>query len=286
MGLKLNQEKLMELMQAFYTLTDFKIAIFDSACTEIAAYPQHSCSFCAHLKASPIIRKYCMQSDADAFDRCRKKGEMVIYHCHAGLVEAAAPIKDNGVTIGFIMIGQVSDHDNSDTMVCNLREVCRKYNVYDPSLEPDIQSITYKSPPQIQAAAKILEACTLYVVLKELVLYEKEQFVSRLNSYIDQHVSEAIPITELSEAFHVSRSKLYEMATHYLGIGLAEYILERRIQLAKIQLRDTNLPITEIAFGVGFSDYNYFCRVFKRKTGYSSKDFRRQFQLNPNMNGI
>lgn len=278
MGLEIRPDQLRELMQAFYTLTGIKIAVFDTGYTEIAAYPEGHCAFCRRMQSLPATREFCMRSNASSFDRCRREGAMVVYHCHAGLVEATAPLKDGGVIIGYVMFGQIADSGEPEQTGRTLRAVCRQYGVYNSTMEDAFRSIAHKTPQQIQAAARILEACTLYVVFKEMVFRDKERFVQQFNRYIDQHMEEAITIEGLSDAFQLSRSKLYELSAQYLGCGIAAYIRRRRLERARELLRTTSLPITAVAGRVGFADYNYFCRVFKAATGLPAKRYRQRYR--------
>jgi transcriptional regulator GlxA family with amidase domain len=62
----------------------------------------------------------------------------------------------------------------------------------------------------------------------------------------------------------------------YLGCGLAEYIRRQRIAHAQKMLTGTDMPITDIAFAVGFSDYNHFSRVFKQVAGITAREYRKQ----------
>ena len=61
----------------------------------------------------------------------------------------------------------------------------------------------------------------------------------------------------------------------YLGCGLAEYIRGQRIHHAQRFLKETALPVTEIAYAVGFSDYSHFSRIFKQYTGLSARTYRK-----------
>ena len=63
-----------------------------------------------------------------------------------------------------------------------------------------------------------------------------------------------------------------------IGMGIAEYIRTLRLEQAQQLLKDTELPITQISDKIGFEDYNYFCRVFKKETGYSAKKYREKFR--------
>ena len=59
-------------------------------------------------------------------------------------------------------------------------------------------------------------------------------------------------------------------------MGIAEYLKKLRIDKAQQLIRTTELTISEISDRVGFSDYNYFRRVFKSETGISAKEYRQQ----------
>ena len=56
--------------------------------------------------------------------------------------------------------------------------------------------------------------------------------------------------------------------------GVAAFIRKKRLSHAKKLLLTTNLSTTEIADASGFSDYNYFLRLFKKEYGISSKKMR------------
>ena len=70
-------------------------------------------------------------------------------------------------------------------------------------------------------------------------------------------------------------NKLYDSANEYLGQGIAEHIKSLRIKEARRLLKETNLAVHEIADKVGFNDYNYFCRVFKKEVGMPAKQYRK-----------
>ena len=59
-----------------------------------------------------------------------------------------------------------------------------------------------------------------------------------------------------------------------MSTGIAEHIKNLRIEEAKRLLVETDLPVYQIADQVGFTDYNYFCRVFKKEVGLPAKKYR------------
>lgn len=62
------------------------------------------------------------------------------------------------------------------------------------------------------------------------------------------------------------------------GCTPACYIRQLRVEAAKSLLRYDELPITDIAFYVGYEHYRTFARVFKRLTGHSAQAFREQIE--------
>lgn len=255
-SLYLNREPLLALMKDFYILTGIRIVVFDASFQEILAWPESPCAFCRIMKSNPITSQKCLKSDQSSFLRCKCSQKLEIYHCHAGLVEATAPLIDNGTIIGYIMFGQISDLEEQQD-------------------NPSLHEITHKTSEQIQAAAKILEACAFYVVLKDMILLRRKNFSDNLNQFLSAHISEDLSVERLMQEFHISRNKLYESTKEYLGTSIAEYIKDFRMKEAKRLLKETSLPVHTISEQVGFNDYNYFCRVFKKKAGISARKYRQ-----------
>ncbi len=273
--LDFNNRLLKELMQDFYILTGIRIVIFDSEYQEILAYPDSHCHFCALMHSMEGTREKCIKSNESSFRRCKKTARLEIYHCHAGLVEATAPLIDNSTVIGYIMFGQISDLEDEAKTEAHLQSVLAKYGLPVSGADETLCQITRKNAQQILAAAKILEACTFYVLLKDMISLRRQNFMNNLNSFLLAHLSEDLSIERLMREFHVSRNKLYESTSNYLGTGIAEHIKALRIEEAKRLLKETDLKIMQISDRVGFADYNYFCRVFKATTGLPAKQYRK-----------
>ena len=62
-------------------------------------------------------------------------------------------------------------------------------------------------------------------------------------------------------------------------MSLTKYILAIRINKAESLLLTTDMNITEIAISSGFTDANYFSRVFKKETGKSPSKYREQAEF-------
>lgn len=76
--------------------------------------------------------------------------------------------------------------------------------------------------------------------------------------------------TAAMSPFHFARS--FKRAT---GLPPHQYVTKQRIELAKSLLRDTPLPVTEVANRAGYENVSHFIRLFKRLTGGTPGEFRR-----------
>ena len=275
MTLNLNREALLRLMKDFFLLTDFKIALFDTVGNEILSYPEKHCAFCSLIRSCEEGTKKCHESNQKSFARCEKTKQIEVFHCHAGLLEATAPLINNGSVIGYIMFGQITDNNNTVAVRTMLQQVLAKLRLDQQGYDASIYQITTKSEEQIFAAAKILEACTFYVLLKDMVSLQRETFIQNLNQFLLSHLAEDLSVERLMQEFHLSKNKLYDSCGRYLSVGIAEHIRMLRIREAKRKLKETDLSVREISDQVGFNDYNYFCRVFKKEVGISANQYRK-----------
>ena len=62
----------------------------------------------------------------------------------------------------------------------------------------------------------------------------------------------------------------------YTGVSPAQYQIQLRINKAKDLLIASSLPIKEIAHNLGFETTDYFLRLFKQKTGFTTSEFREK----------
>lgn len=274
MKLEFNREQLLELMRDFYTLSGIRIVLFDDDYHELLSYPDKPCCFCQMMKDNQVTQRLCNASDAQSFRQAEREKKLIIYHCHAGLIEATIPLEDNHVTIGYLMFGQISNHQSAQELQGALQAYLEQYSI-DPT--PGIwDGIPIKSHVQIQAAAKIMEACTHYALLSQAVGLKRLEFSRQLHAYLLAHLHEPLNSQKIAQDLQISRSKLYEQCQQFLGMGVGEYLKKLRMEQAQALLRNTALSTAQVAEQVGFSDYNYFCRVFKKETGLSTRQIRKQ----------
>ena len=265
-----------ELMENFYTLTGIRIVLFDSEFNEILSFPSNEVSFCSLLRTDKKFDALCKESDKFSFEKCRKTHSLCIYKCHAGLIEATAPIMQNNAIIGYIMFGQITDIKDKDAVYNFVDNLCQKYPL-SVTIPNKLKKIKYKSSKQIIATSKILDACTSYIMLKEMIKAQNEQLIEMISNYVDIHMHERIYVEDICRALDISRTQLYEETKQYTNGGIASFIKIKRLNKAKELVTGTSMSVSEISDKTGFSDYNYFLRVFKKHYGISPKKMRKTY---------
>ncbi|MGP1683662.1 MAG: helix-turn-helix transcriptional regulator, partial [Giesbergeria sp.] len=95
---------------------------------------------------------------------------------------------------------------------------------------------------------------------------------------MDAASHEAWPVQRLAEVSGVSEAHFARSFKQAFGIPPHRYLLTRRIEQATTLLRDTALPITEIAFATGWESLGTFGRTFRDITGQSPSAVRLEAQ--------
>ena len=103
-----------------------------------------------------------------------------------------------------------------------------------------------------------------------------DKMIDNVVSDIREHYTEDISLTSLAAKYNISMGHLSKMIKEHLQVNFSDYIASLRIQRAKELLRDESISIQEIAEIVGYNDYFYFTKVFKKVEGISPSKYRKE----------
>jgi transcriptional regulator GlxA family with amidase domain len=98
----------------------------------------------------------------------------------------------------------------------------------------------------------------------------------RAKDRMDAASQEAWPVRRLARVSGVSEAHFARSFKQAFGVPPHRYLLTRRIERASALLRDTDLPITEIAFQTGWESLGTFGRTFRDITGESPGAIRER----------
>lgn len=106
-------------------------------------------------------------------------------------------------------------------------------------------------------------------------LKDKDAALQRVVEYIDNHYASPITLTLLSETFQINSSYLCKLFRERMNKSFTFYLNEVRIRHARQLLAGSRLSVDEIADKTGFNNANYFVRVFKKTTGMTIGEYRK-----------
>lgn len=100
-----------------------------------------------------------------------------------------------------------------------------------------------------------------------------ETYIKVLN-YLNQNYYKEISVQSIAEGLSVNPNYLSQLFRKHKGVTITEYLTAMRINQACSMLKTTDSAIYEIADFVGYNDYFYFAKVFKKITGTTPKAYR------------
>lgn len=103
----------------------------------------------------------------------------------------------------------------------------------------------------------------------------RESLSDKVKAYIAEHYSENVNRQELADLLFVSTDYLSRVFNKETGMQIPDYITRVRMEEAK-RLLHTNATVSDIAICVGIDNYSYFSTVFKRYTGMTPTEYRRE----------
>ena len=98
----------------------------------------------------------------------------------------------------------------------------------------------------------------------------------QVKSYILEHLGEPLSRDSIAEQVNLSPDYMSKMFKTVVGKNLSQYIVDERMEKAVFLMRTTRLNVSQIATEVGCDNFSYFSKLFKKYTGVSPRDYRRQ----------
>lgn len=100
---------------------------------------------------------------------------------------------------------------------------------------------------------------------------------SSIIGYLQDHISTQVKLDEIGAALSFSPIYCESIFKADIGKSIIDYFIDMKIEFAKRWLIENAMSLREISEKLGFGDYNYFSRTFKKRTGTTPFEFRKKY---------
>lgn len=115
-----------------------------------------------------------------------------------------------------------------------------------------------------------------YLLRKPEVVDEDKAFMDKLLAFIEEHIDDAeLKVDDMAVALSMGRSTFYARLKQIADMSPNDFLRHIRMKRAEDLVRDTRMTFSQIAYAVGFSDPKYFGKCFKKQTGLSPSEYRK-----------
>lgn len=150
------------------------------------------------------------------------------------------------------------------------------------NLEEDFREF-YSVAKKCRSAAEVSERCSLlfHRILQKIANYiqkttQTSATALKMKELIDSAKGFDISLDELSKRLFFTKTHLIRIFRNEYRITPYEYILSRKLRLAKDLLVNTSLSVSEIASYLNFCDAHYFTNFFRSRTGTTPREYRKR----------
>ena len=121
-------------------------------------------------------------------------------------------------------------------------------------------------------------------MLKKAILFRESQgsarygsVIRKARSFIDEHYADSnLTLHDVASHVALSNNHFCTVFSQEMGVTFTEYLTAVRISRAKELLSSTAMRTGDVAYAVGYNDPHYFSYLFKKNTGLSPRDYRKE----------
>lgn len=290
MNIKYNHSKILKLLNDFSNCTNLTASLaFDDVLLESTtfttddsiqvgtnSYDASPIHFCHYIHEN-CNKNICHENDLFYLKQAKKAKKTIISSCHAGLCEIVTPILLDNVIVGYIMCGMFIDAEREYSSVEKVKETAKRLSLDESTLLNLYNRLPVLSKSTVESALNILNICIQHILREHFLEVRSNELSAQIKEYILDNLKENLTTEHLSNVFFTNKQKLQTIFKEHFHDSIHNYIIKKRIEKAEVLLKQSKKTIDAIAFETGFPNYNYFIKIFKKRTGFSPLQFRKKF---------
>lgn len=115
----------------------------------------------------------------------------------------------------------------------------------------------------------------MFIHIKNSLSGNNYNLAQKIQRYLDANIENKIDMEELCKKFNYSKNQIIRVFKKEYNITPYKYLVERKIDIAKLYLSNTQYSVNDISKLLAFSDQNYFSSEFRRLTSMSPSEYRK-----------
>lgn len=270
-----DKEKLEQVLVDFSNSTGIVVVFYNSDKEDIVHSALDS-SYCNYVRGCGECIRHCNQSDFTHMKEVFLHRQTSRYTCHAGLMEMIFPIVYDDVLIAYIQIGQFRDAEQVYSNADRLSEIAERYGLSHEQLQSLYGELPVVSEEKLSSLCNIINILVKSFWIDGLITCNRSMLSVKIERYIEEHLGGSIGLNEICNEFYLSKNAAYRLFRNEFQTTVNDFIMKKRLKRAQELLQsEPDLNVTQISYLCGFSDYNYFIRLFKKQVGKTPLQFRK-----------
>lgn len=174
---------------------------------------------------------------------------------------------------------------SKDPMICIMLTCHPEYSFLRKAMQLGCQDYLLKPVDEEDLEASLKKAVEALNLRSKAYRQEPEKepesgrdiIRQKVLPYIHQNLTEPFTVSELAQNVSLNPQYMMRLFKKETNMSVLEYVTEQRILRAKELLLSTDSSIENIAVQLGYYNYTYFMKVFKRNMGMSPGQYRKQY---------
>jgi len=133
----------------------------------------------------------------------------------------------------------------------------------------------WKAGRELEVISPLIKSL-LTLLHKKMREKEFSSLVIGIKKYISENINKPITLEDISASTFFSKVYCSSVFKREVGQSIISYVLDEKIKLAKLCILE-NMALKEVADYLGYSDYNYFSRIFKKRVGMTPIEYRKNY---------
>lgn len=230
---------------------------------KLSEFNNHFNPYCMCIKSDKSLFEKCLVCQEKTLEKCSHT-DSFIGLCHADVCEIVYSVRYKNHAIGFLSVSGYRAKNEFFKKNKFLKDI---YNTHTLPQDPpkDLCDIVI-----FPLSVMLCEICSLWA---DSGKWQENENTAVL-AYIFEHHTH-LTLSELAKAFHRSKSSISHSFKSQNSMTLKSYCNKLKVNDAKIMLKYSDLPVTDIAYAVGFENLSYFINVFKVQEGCTPLAYRK-----------